>query len=137
MPNAHDKHLLRIDQLIHKTLEDMKSFSSPCVQRERLEQNLEVLEDAKKRFGGKEKEKVVEKEKIVEKPVKEEKAEKPKKVEKPKLAPIIVKTKRSPMKTVILSQESSVAQPTIRLIGLIITGIITAGSPYLTFSRLK
>jgi hypothetical protein len=45
----------RIKQLIHKTLEDMKKYPQPCVQKERLEQNLKVLERALLRYEPKEK----------------------------------------------------------------------------------
>jgi hypothetical protein len=40
----------RIKQLIHKTLEEMKKYPEPCVQKERLEQNLTVLNKALLRY---------------------------------------------------------------------------------------
>jgi hypothetical protein len=98
MPNAHNKHLHRIEQLIHKTLEDMKSFPSPCVQRERLEQNLEVLQKAKRRFAGK------------EDPPKAKEPEKVEKKVKPKLK---INVKKSKPIEVVESKvvESKVVEP--------------------------
>ena len=103
----------RIKQLIHKTLEDMKRYPQPCVQKERLEQNLRVLEKALLRYEPNKKvvpKKVVPKKVEPPKPVVVKKVETPKpvvvkKVEPPK--PVVVK----PKETVIGKDEIPVPEP--------------------------
>jgi len=101
----------RIKKLIHKTLEDMKKYPNPCVERERLEQNLSVLEKALLRYEPKKPKPVVVKkpvEKKKEKPVEKKKevvkkeepvvVEKPVVVKKPVVKKPVVTVKKEAVK---------------------------------------